>query len=68
VNVKALTRRELFSELFSKKTIKQVATAWQGFSEPLLSKRSGEGKKEETLLERVNRLNMKQTINNRKEG
>ena len=62
-----LTRRELFSELFSKNTIKQVATAWQGFSGPLLSQ-GGKEKKKESLLETVNRLNMEKTQNDRKEG
>lgn len=68
VNVKVLTRRELFTELFSKNTIKQVATAWQGFSGPLLSQKGGEEKKKESLLEKVNRLNMNRMTNNRKEG
>jgi hypothetical protein len=66
--VKALTRRELFSELFSKNTIKQVATAWQGFSQPLLSQVNGKEKKKESLLETVNRLNIGKMQNDRKEG
>jgi hypothetical protein len=66
--VKLLTRRELFTEVFSKNTIKQVATAWQGFSQPLSSQKGGEEEKKESLLEKVNRLNKNQMTNNRKEG
>jgi hypothetical protein len=68
VNVKVLTRRELFTELFSKNTVKQIATAWQGFSKPLLSQKGGEEKKKESLLETVNRLKKNQKTINRKEG
>jgi hypothetical protein len=63
--VKVLTRRELFKEVVSKDTLKQVVTAWYGFTEPL---KGGAEKKQESLLEKVNRLNSKHMKKERKEG
>jgi len=56
--VKVLTRRELFTELFSKNTIKQVATAWQGFSKPLLSQDGKEKKKEAKVMAPEDQLSL----------
>jgi hypothetical protein len=62
-----LTRRELFRELVSKDTLKQVASAWYGFSQPL-SEGLNTKKKEESLLEKVKRIDSKFLKQNRKEG
>ena len=60
-----LTRRELFRELVSKDTIRQVASAWYGFSEPFIGKAK---KKQETLLDRVKKIDSKFLKHDRKEG
>jgi hypothetical protein len=64
-----LTRRELFKEMVSKDTIKQVASAWYGFSNPLTGA-SAQPEKKESLFEKVQRLNTqeKNFIPNGKEG
>jgi len=67
VKKEALTRRELFKEIVSKDTIKQVAGAWYGFTAPL-TKASAQPKKE-SLFDKVQRLNTKTNfIPNGKEG
>lgn len=68
--MKELTRRELFKELVSKDTLKQVAGAWYGFSKPLTETGSAT-KKKDSLLETVRKAEMKyarKTHNNGKEG
>jgi hypothetical protein len=69
--MKAITRREMFKELLSKDTIKQVAGAWYGFTQPLqegLDKQM----KPESLMDKVNKkeAQLAKKINNedRKEG
>lgn len=65
-----MTRRELFKELVSKDTIKQVASAWYGFTKPVEQQLAPT--KRESLLEKVRTIDMKYkkpTINpNGKEG
>jgi hypothetical protein len=64
--MKAITRREMFKELVSKDTIKQVASAWYGFTQPL-----SEGlntTKQESLLDKVKRIDSNYMKNDRKEG
>jgi len=51
----ALTRRELFREMISKDTMKKVAGAWYGFSNPLTGSAS-QPKKKESLFDKVQRL------------
>ncbi len=65
--MKALTRRELFSELVSKDTLRQVVNAWYGFTKPL-SEELGTMKKQESLLDKVKKLDSKHTKNYGKEG
>ena len=66
-----LTRRELFKKMISKDTVKQVAGAWYGFTEPLTGAASRPAKKE-SLFEKVQRLeglnNKKSNETLRKEG
>jgi hypothetical protein len=66
-----LTRRELFKEMISKDTIKQVAGAWYGFSKPL-TEQASQPEKKESLFERIQRvesLNRKKSNETlRKEG
>jgi hypothetical protein len=62
-----LTRREMFKELVSKDTIKQVASAWYGFTQPL-SEGLNTQKKQESLLDKVKKLDSKYMKNDRKEG
>ncbi len=62
-----LTRREMFKELVSKDTIKQVASAWYGFSQPL-SEGLNTVKKQESLLDKVKKIDSKFLKNDRKEG
>jgi len=68
--VKTITRRELFKEMVSKDTIRQVVGAWYGFSRPLQQQPAAP--KKESLLDRVRNIDMKYTkqkINqNGKEG
>ncbi|MEW6054234.1 MAG: hypothetical protein AB1552_10685 [Nitrospirota bacterium] len=66
---KLLTRRELFREMVSKDTFRQVAGAWYSFTQPL----SGEKKKDmkpnqKSLFEKVQRLNSHHVNKNGKEG
>lgn len=64
--MKTLTRRELFREMVSKDTLRQVVHAWNGFTDPLSE---GLGtKKQESLLDKVKKVNAKYTKNNGKEG
>lgn len=68
VKKEALTRRELFKEIASKDTIKQVACAWYGFTAPL-TKADAQPEKKESLFAKVRRLNTKTNfIPNGKEG
>jgi len=68
VNVKVLTRRELFKEMVSRDTLKQVVTAWYGFTEPLSQER-GANIKQGSLLEKVKKLDSKHMKKeSRKEG
>jgi hypothetical protein len=63
-----LTRRELFSEIFSRKTLKRVAGLYREVSNSgaaAVSKKIGLGKDTKSLFETVRRLN---AMNNRKEG
>ena len=62
-----LTRREMFKELVSKDTIKQVASAWYGFTQPL-SEGLNTQRKPESLLDKVKKLDSKFLKNDRKEG
>lgn len=65
-SVKQITRRELFQEMVSKKTMKQVLTAWYGFSSPLVEEPVVQ--KKDSLLETVRKANMKYLRKNGKEG
>ena len=68
MNVKeGLTRREMFKELVSKDTIKQVASAWYGFTQPLSEGLKAE-MKPESLLDKVKKIDSKYIKNDRKEG
>lgn len=68
VKKEALTRRELFTKMISKDTIKTVAGAWYGFSTPLTGA-SAQPEKKESLFDKVQRLNSKTNfIPNGKEG
>ncbi len=60
-----LSRRELFRELVSKDTIKQVAGAWYGFTQPFSEEPK---KKKDSLLDRVKKIDSKYPKNDRKEG
>ena len=64
--MKTLTRRELFREMVSKDTLRHVVRAWNGFNDPI-----SEGlctKRQESLLDKVRKVNAKHTKNNGKEG
>ena len=63
----ALTRREMFKELVSKDTLKQVAGAWYGFTRPL-SEGLNTQSKPESFVEKMKRINAKNMKNDRKEG
>jgi len=65
--VKAITRREMFKELASKDTIRQVASAWYGFTAPL-SEGLNTAMKPESLLDKVKRMDSKYRKHDRKEG
>jgi len=68
MNVKeGLTRREMFKELVSKDTIKQVASAWYGFTQPLTEELNTQ-MKPESLLDKVKKIESKYSRNDRKEG
>jgi hypothetical protein len=63
-----ITRRELFSEMFSRKTLKQVVGFYReinGSGVSTISKKATPGKNVKSLFETVKRLN---SMNNRKEG
>jgi hypothetical protein len=62
-----LTRREMFKELVSKDTLKQVAGAWYGFTRPL-SEGLNKQIKPESLLDKVKKIDAKYMKNDRKEG
>lgn len=67
--MKAITRREMFKELVSKDTIKQIAGSWYGFTKPFMAEgNAAEGPKKGSLSEVVKRLNTKQKRYDRKEG
>jgi len=55
--VKTITRRELFKEMVSKDTIRQVVGAWYGFTKPLQQQTAAA--KKESLLDRVKKFDMK---------
>jgi hypothetical protein len=65
--VKELTRREMFKEITSKDTLKQVVSAWYGFSKPF-SEEKAEHKKKNGLLQTIKKADMKYMNNNGKEG
>jgi len=67
--MKEITRREMFKELVSKDTIKQVAGSWYGFTKPFTAEQNvSSGPKKGSLLEVVKRLDTKHTKQDRKEG
>lgn len=68
--MKSITRREMFSELISKDTLKQIVSSWYGFTKPLQQEKEMP-KKKDSLLETIQRVNskyVKNPNNNRKEG
>jgi len=65
--VKNMTRRELFKEMTSKDTLKQVMSAWYGFSMPFSEEKAGH-KQKASLLQTIKRVDMKYMNNNGKEG
>lgn len=63
-----ITRRELFTEMFSKKTLKQAVGFYREFKSGAVapvSKKTSLEKNAKSLFETVKRLNV---MNNRKEG
>jgi len=67
--MKEITRREMFKELVSKDTIKQIAGSWYGFTKPLMAEQNvSGGPKKGSLLEVVKRLDAKHMKHDRKEG
>jgi len=64
---KNMTRRELFKEMTSKDSLKQVMSAWYGFSRPF-SEKKAEEKKKDSLLQTIRKVDMKYMNNNGKEG
>jgi len=58
--LKTLTRRELFKEMVSKDTVKQVVGAWYSFTNPV-TEASAAPQKKESLFEKVQRLNAQKT-------
>ena len=56
----------MLSEVVSKDTIKKVAKAWYGFREPFSEESMP--KKPESLLDKVRKIDAKQTKNIGKEG
>jgi len=65
--VKNMTRRDLLKEMVSKDTMKQVMSAWYGFSRPF-SEEKAEQKKKDSLLQTIKKADMKYMNNNGKEG
>jgi len=68
--MKPITRREMFKELVSKDTIKQIAGAWYGFSQPLRGELDKQPKPE-TLMDKVKKREAqlaKKVNKDRKEG
>ena len=57
----------MFKELVSKDTIKQVASAWYGFTQPLTEELDTQ-MKPESLLDKVKKIESKYSRNDRKEG
>lgn len=55
--MKTMTRRELFKEMVSKDTLKQVVGAWYGFQKPMEDQL--QPPKRESLLDKVKTINMK---------
>jgi len=66
-SVKNMTRRELFREMASKDTLKQVMSAWYGFSRPF-SEEKAEQKQKDSLLQTIKKVDMKYMNMNGKEG
>jgi len=66
--MKEITRREMFKELVSKDTIKQIAGSWYGFTKPLMAEQNASGPKKGSLLDVVKRLDTKHMKHDRKEG
>ncbi len=67
--MKEITRREMFKELVSKDTIKQIAGSWYGFTKPFMAEKGvSDGPKKESLFEVVKRLDAKHMKQDRKEG
>jgi len=64
--VKNMTRRELFKEMTSKDTLKQVMGAWYGFSRPFSEEKAEQ--KKDSLLQKIKKIDMKYMNNNGKEG
>lgn len=67
-HMKAITRREMFKELVSKDTVKQVVGSWYGFTKPFMADKEVSGPKKESLLDVVKRLDTKHMKHDRKEG
>ena len=65
--VKNMTRRELFREMTSKDSLKQVMSAWYGFSRPF-SEEKAEQKQKDTLLQTIKKVDLKYINKNGKEG
>ena len=57
----------MFKELVSKNTLKQVASAWYGFTQPL-SEGLNTAMKPESLLDKVKKMDSKYRKHDRKEG
>jgi len=57
----------MLGEVVSKDTIKRVAKAWYGFKDPF-SEASSIPKKPESLLDKVRKIDAKNSKNIRKEG
>jgi len=65
--MKEITRREMFKELVSKDTIKQIAGSWYGFTKPFTAEQNVSGGPK-SLLAVVKRLDTKHMKHDRKEG
>jgi len=65
--VKNMTRRDLLKEMVSKDTLKQVMSAWYGFSRPF-SEKKAEEKQRDSFLQTIKKIDMKYMNNNGKEG
>jgi hypothetical protein len=55
---KKISRRELFKEMVSKDTVKEVMRSWYSFTKPIAEADVSPPAKKESLLEKVQRLNM----------